>query len=90
MGREGCQEVQEREIQSPSAGEEQPVHQYSLETSSAAQENMGIQVENKLTRSQQCSPVTKNSTLGCIRKSVPSRSRGVILLPSILLFSSST
>lgn len=79
MGREGCQEVQEKEIQSLSTGEEQPVHQQNLEICFAAQENMGIEVENKLTVSQQCTHVTKKPT-GCwaaLEKVSPEVKRGV-------------
>ena len=45
------------------------------------EKNLGILVDNRLTTSQQCDPVTKKtiSILGCIKKSIPSRLREVIL-----------
>lgn len=55
MGREGCQEVQEREIQSALTGKKQPVHKFSLEICFVAQEKMKIHV----IVSQQCTHVTR-------------------------------
>ncbi|KAK4806988.1 hypothetical protein QYF61_000317 [Mycteria americana] len=66
-------------------GRDNPRHQYvqggdQLETSSAG-EDLGGLVDNKLTMSQQCTLATKkaNSILGCIKKTITSRLREVIL-----------
>lgn len=84
MGREGCQEVQEREIQSALTGEKQPVHKFSLEICFVAQEKMKIHV----IVSQQFTHVTReaHSMLGCIRKVSPACQEGWIYSP--LFFSS--
>ncbi|GAB0209551.1 mitochondrial enolase superfamily member 1 [Grus japonensis] len=60
-------------------------HQYKLGVdllgSSAAEKDLGVLVDNKLSRSQQCALMARkaNGILGCIKKSVASRSREVIL-----------
>ncbi|GAB0207557.1 mitochondrial enolase superfamily member 1 [Grus japonensis] len=60
-------------------------HQYKsgvdLLGSSSAEKDLGVLVDNKLSRSQQCALVARkaNGILGCIKKSVASRSREVIL-----------
>ncbi|GAB0180315.1 hypothetical protein GRJ2_000496800 [Grus japonensis] len=66
-------------------GKNNPRHQYRLGVdllrSSAVEKVLGVLVDNKLSMSQQCALVAKvaNGILGCIKKSVASRSREVIL-----------
>ncbi|GAB0179321.1 hypothetical protein GRJ2_000397400 [Grus japonensis] len=66
-------------------GRNNPRHQYRLGVdllgSSSAKKDLGILVDNKLSMSQQCALMAKkaNGILGCIQKSVASRSREVIL-----------
>ena len=61
------------------------MHQYRLGAdllgSNSAEKDLGVLVDNKLSMSQQCVLLAKkaNGILGCIQKSVASRSREVIL-----------
>ncbi|KFV78388.1 hypothetical protein N308_05547, partial [Struthio camelus australis] len=66
-------------------GRNNPMHQYRLGVdwlqSSSAEKDLGVLVDNKLSMSQPCALVAKeaNGLLGCIRQSVASRTREVIL-----------
>ncbi|GAB0205187.1 mitochondrial enolase superfamily member 1 [Grus japonensis] len=66
-------------------GRNNPKHQYRLRVdllgSSSAEKDLRVPVDKKLSMSQQCALVAKkaNGILGCIKKSVASRSREVIL-----------
>ena len=66
-------------------GRNNPMHQYMLGAdlleSSSAERDLGVLVDNRLTMRQQCALVAKpNGILGCIKRSVASRTR-VVLLP---------
>ncbi|PKU43991.1 hypothetical protein llap_5710 [Limosa lapponica baueri] len=62
-----------------------PMHLYNLGAvlleSSSVKKDLGVLVGNRMTMSQQCALVAKkaNGILGCIKKSVASRSKEVIL-----------
>ncbi|GAB0207791.1 mitochondrial enolase superfamily member 1 [Grus japonensis] len=66
-------------------GRNNRMHKYRLGVdllgSSSAEKDLGVLVDNKVSMSQQCALVAKAATgiLGCIKKSVASRSREVIL-----------
>jgi len=65
-------------------GRNNPMHQYRLGAdllqSSSVERDLGVLVDDKLTMCQQCALVAKkaNGILGCIKKSVASRSREVL------------
>jgi len=66
-------------------GRNNPMHQDRLGAdlleSSSVERNLGVLVDDRLTMNQQCALAAKkaNGILGCIRKSVASRSREVLL-----------
>jgi len=73
-------------------GRNNPMHQYTLGAdlleSSSVERDLGVLVDDKLTMSQHCALAGKkaNGVLGCIRKSVASRSRkGILPLYSALV-----
>jgi len=65
-------------------GRNNPKHQYRLEVdlldSSSVERDLGVLVDDKMTMSQQYALVAKkaNGVLGCIKRSVASRSREVL------------
>ncbi|KAJ7396703.1 hypothetical protein BTVI_142535 [Pitangus sulphuratus] len=88
MDRGELSEVQQGQIQGPASA----MHQHRLGTnlleSNSVEKDLGVLVEYKLSLSQKCFLVAKkaNSILECIRKSIGSRSREVILtLYSVLV-----
>uniref|UniRef100_K7EWK0 Reverse transcriptase domain-containing protein n=1 Tax=Pelodiscus sinensis TaxID=13735 RepID=K7EWK0_PELSI len=66
-------------------GRKNPKHCYRLGTdqlsSSSAEKDLGVTVDEMLDRNQQCALVAKkaNGKLGCIKRSIASRSRDVII-----------
>ncbi|GAB0190120.1 mitochondrial enolase superfamily member 1 [Grus japonensis] len=67
-------------------GRKNPINQYRLGLdrleSSTAEKDLGVLVDKKLIMSQQCDLVAQKASgiLGCIKKTVASRSREVLLL----------
>jgi len=66
-------------------GRNNPMHQYRLGVdllqSSSPEGNLGVLVDNRSSMSQQCALVAKAASgiVGCVRRSVASRSREVLL-----------
>ena len=66
-------------------GRNNPMHQYKLGAdlleSSSVKRDLGALVDNRLIMSQQCALAARkaNGILGCIKRSVASRSREVLL-----------
>ncbi|PKU46336.1 rna-directed dna polymerase from mobile element jockey-like [Limosa lapponica baueri] len=66
-------------------GRNNPMHQYRLGAdlleSTSEEKDLGVLVDNRMTMSQQCALVAKktNGILGCIKNSVTSRPREIIL-----------
>jgi len=66
-------------------GRTNPMYQYRLRVdlleSSSVEKDLGVLVDDRLTTSQQCALAAKkaNGILGCIRRSMASRSREVLL-----------
>ena len=85
MGAEEPDEFQQGQVQGPAPGEEQPHASVQsgadLLGSSSAERDLGVLVDDRLTMSQQRALAAKmaNGILGCIRRSVASRSREVLL-----------
>jgi len=85
LGREELDKVQPEQVQGPAPGEEQPHAPVqagaNLLESSSAERDLGVLGDNRLTMSQQCALVAKNANglLGCIKQSVASRMREVLL-----------
>jgi len=79
-------EVQQGEVQGPASGSGKPLYQYRLGDEgierSPDEKDLGILVDEKLDISHQCALTAQKAKhiLGCIKSSVASRAREVILL----------
>jgi len=79
-------EVQQGQVQDPAPGSGQPWYQYGLRNGvieSSPEKNLQVLVDKKLDVTQQCGLAAQkaNCILDCIKRSVASRSREVILPP---------